>query len=104
MIWPLSPKGTFDRALRATKGLKPGSWEAVEALAQLALSAHEGGRPEASALLKDAQRTAGGLKRRGRGRACAPWRCSTGASARSGANRRRDPVGPCAADPTRVTS
>ncbi len=62
MIWPLSPKGTFDRAQRAAKGLKPGSWEAVEALAQLALSAHEGGRPEASALLKDAQRTAGGLK------------------------------------------
>ena len=48
------------RALEAAAGLKPGSWESVEALALLAIEAS--GRPESASLLADAHTAAAGLR------------------------------------------
>ena len=49
----------LDRALEAAAGLKPGSWQSVEAYAMLAIEAH--GRPEARRLYDDALHASRGL-------------------------------------------
>ena len=51
---------TLERALATARGLKPGSWESVEALALLALDT--AGTPEALALLEAASEAAARLK------------------------------------------
>ncbi|GAA3542460.1 hypothetical protein AFL01nite_09720 [Aeromicrobium flavum] len=56
----MSAGEALDRALATAAGLKPGTWEAVESLALLAIEAS--GRPEASGLLDTARTTAGRLK------------------------------------------
>ena len=50
----------LQRALAAATGLKPGSWEGVEALALLAIEAQ--GLPESAALHGQARTTAAGLR------------------------------------------
>jgi hypothetical protein len=50
----------LERALATAKGLKPGTWESVEALAVLALET--GGTPEGIGLLEAAGRAAAQLR------------------------------------------
>lgn len=50
----------LEKALDAASGLKPGSWESVEALSMLAVEAQ--GRPEAESLYASAVDAATGLK------------------------------------------
>lgn len=51
---------SLGRAVATAGGLKPGTWEAVESLAVLAIAS--AGRPEAAELLQTASRTAAKLK------------------------------------------
>ncbi|GAA1597627.1 hypothetical protein [Actinoplanes couchii] len=50
----------LERALEAATSLKPGSWESVEALAQLSMEC--GGTPDAERLYQNAARAASGLR------------------------------------------
>src|SRR5690606_22026769 len=56
----VTTQGPTDRAIATAAGLKPGTWEAVEALAILAIAA--AGQAEAAEHLQSAQRIAAKLK------------------------------------------
>lgn len=57
---PADDRPPLQRALDTAAGLKPGSWQSVEALALLAIETR--GRPESAELLQAAHRAADGLK------------------------------------------